>query len=279
MYIYKSKDYETYKKKILWTIFFPYILQAAESNPKKLFLDVCLKDKALRAKVLSDFNGYLQEEPSSYRCPKVQAFLRFNPQAAAYIIEKLSKNIQNFDSCILQALAESDQLLEEKIKKNFDNIKKSTQKIHYFLSDPKIDARVQEAVRNFYFKTEQKTIYPYGQYVSIKAYAKKDDTHSGTIVYILNSSNKAHISKLQVDPSCYREGIGSTLFVKALSHIESSYPKAKTVDVTFQVKPFRENLSFDELSKFYSSLGACFFDAETEWSKENMIVTLKKESR
>ncbi len=270
----------------LQIIFFLSSLQTAAHGQQQFFLELYRaykKEKSereeLKRKAFSDFMGYAQEGPASYRCPRIQNLLRSSHDSASYIVKELGKNIDTFDSCIVQALAESDISLERSIKAQSHDPKKIGQKIHYFLTDPKIDRRVQETLRNFYFKTEQKNVPGAMRYVSLKAYAKKDNTHAGTIIYLLTGSASARISNLQVDPAWYRKGIGSTLFIKALSHIESSCPEEKTVDVTFQVKPFRENLSFDELSRFYSSLGASFFDAENEWSKENMVVMLRKELR
>ncbi len=214
--------------------------------------------------------------PIHKQCAKIQDFLQFSPEAARYIAEEIISNVDKLDTCTLQTLVESDRSLEKKFKDASKEPDTINAKIHYFLTHAKRDSSIQKTLEKFYVKTEYRSMCEDMEQVTIKAYLKRDDICVGEIAYAISPINIVRILRLQVEPEFYRQGIGSTLFVKALSRIKSSFPEEEYIDISFEVNPFRKNLSFEELSGFYRSLGAGFFDQETKWGKENMIIRLKK---
>ena len=242
------------------------ILKSSLDNPKNQ------KDLAV-----STYNSLKKLRPPHSRCPQIQDFLRAYPTSARYIAKEIEPEIDKLDSCTIQALVESDKTLEKILKEKSHNPEKITQKIHYLMSDPKIDVRVQKTIEKFYFKTQSKPMTQEMQKFTLQAFSKDKHAYAGEVSYIISHVNIALIESLHVQPEFYRQGIGSTLFLKTLSHTKSSYPEEKSAHVSFQVKPFCQNLSFSQLAAFYSSLGARFWDQETEWGKKNMLVTLKKD--
>jgi len=214
------------------------------------------------------FDELKESDPVFLRCPKTQVFFKTNPDQAVLAARDIPFP-DSIESCFLQALAEAHKEAEKYLIEKSSNQEQLRQKLDYSTPDHNNSKKVQHALRKFEFTTMMRGESSFGEF-KIEGHAKSNNQRSGSIQYHIKSDHTAYIDGLETNPNFYRQGIGTALFLKAISHIESSYPDQQSITVSWQVSPFKENLTRQELVWFYESLGA------QQDNEHTMSIVLKK---